>query len=99
MQSIVESVSQAFDTEPFIAHENSLSVLDNRTGKTYSIAIDRNAIRANDLKQIKASSYGSNPVDQVERGLRVLDPGFINTAVVESGITFMYVLEYLAKMR
>jgi citrate synthase len=96
MQNIVSSVSQALGGQPILSYDGSLSVLDNRTGKVYSIPIERNAIKATDLKQIKADSVGADIVDQVEGGLRVLDPGFYNTAVVESAITFMYAIGKLS---
>ncbi|MBI4420529.1 MAG: citrate (Si)-synthase, partial [Gemmatimonadetes bacterium] len=61
--------------------KNSLSVTDNRTGKAYEIAIDQGAIRALDLRQIKAS-----PDDF---GLITYDPGFTNTAACKSAITYI----------
>ncbi|KAF2021111.1 citrate synthase [Aaosphaeria arxii CBS 175.79] len=89
MQSIVESVSDAFSGQSAIAYDSSLSVLDNRTGKTYSIPIARNAVRATDFKQIKGDGSRADVVEQMEAGLRILDPGYMNTAVVESSVTFI----------
>lgn len=66
----------------------TLFVQDSRTGVKYEIPIHRNAIRALDLRRIRAPITGVNPADQVSRGVRVYDPGLQNTAVVESAISF-----------
>ncbi len=68
-----------------------LTVLDSRTLRSYKIPIAHNAIRAMDLRAISASGYGVNAADH---GLRVFDPGFRNTAVVDSKITFVSVRFY-----
>ena len=68
---------------------NSLHVTDRRTGKEYDIPIKRNAILATDFKKIKAIDEQNVASDCVEGGLRILDPGFNNTAVMESAITFV----------
>jgi citrate synthase len=60
---------------------DSLTVVDNRTGKTYEIPIVDGAIRATDLRQIKTS-----PTDF---GLLSYDPAFMNTASTRSAITFI----------
>jgi len=60
---------------------NTLSITDNRTGKTYEIPIENDAIRAADLRQIKAS-----PTDF---GLMTYDPAFMNTASCKSAITYI----------
>jgi citrate synthase len=61
--------------------DNSLSITDNRTGTRYAIPIEHGAIRAIDLRQIKAG-----PDDF---GLLSYDPGFLNTASCRSTITFI----------
>lgn len=61
--------------------ENSITVTDNRSGKTYKIPIENGAIRAIDLRQIKA--------DDNDFGLMTYDPGFLNTAACESRITYI----------
>jgi len=60
---------------------NSLSVTDNRTGKSYELPIEHGTIKATDLRQIKAG-----PDDF---GLMTYDPGFMNTAACKSRITFI----------
>ncbi len=61
--------------------KNNLSVTDNRTGKTYEIAITDGTIRALDLRDIK--------VNDDDFGLMTYDPGFTNTASCRSAITFI----------
>jgi len=58
---------------------NSLTITDNRTGKTYDISITNGAIRAMDLRQIR-----TGPEDF---GLLSYDPAFMNTASTTSRIT------------
>ena len=61
--------------------ENSLSITDNRTGKTYEIEITDDTIRAMDLRQIK--------VNEDDFGMMTYDPAFTNTASCRSDITFI----------
>ncbi len=61
--------------------KDSLTVTDNRTGKTYEIAVQDGTIRALDLRQIK--------VDEGDFGLMTYDPAFTNTASCRSRITFI----------
>ncbi|MEK6609487.1 MAG: citrate synthase [Gemmatimonadota bacterium] len=61
---------------------NSLTVTDNRTGKSYEIPVDEHGtIKAMDLRQIKTA-----PDDF---GLMPYDPAFMNTAACRSAITFI----------
>jgi citrate synthase len=60
---------------------NSLTVTDNRTGKTYELPISDGTIRAVDLRQIKAS--------EDDFGLMTYDPAFMNTAACRSAITYI----------
>jgi citrate synthase len=60
---------------------DTLTITDNRTGKTYEIAIDQGAIKAMDLRQIRASAD--------DFGLMTYDPAFQNTASCRSRITFI----------
>jgi citrate synthase len=59
----------------------TLTVTDNRTGKTYELPIEDNTIRGLDLRQIK--------VDEDEFGMLSYDPAFTNTASCRSSITFI----------
>lgn len=69
----------------------SLSIVDNRTGEKYSLPILHNAVNAAHFKQIKAPVNAAHYADQDENGLRIFDPGYSNTAVSESKITYMFV--------
>ncbi|KPV77085.1 uncharacterized protein RHOBADRAFT_42296 [Rhodotorula graminis WP1] len=71
---------------------DSLTVTDNRTGKTVDIPISRNSVPATAFKKLslaKAREGQDRPEDEVESGLRVFDAGYQNTAVVQSAITFI----------
>jgi len=59
----------------------SLSVTDNRTGRTYEIPIVDGAVRSLDLRQIRTS--------EEDFGLLAYDPAFMNTASCRSAITFL----------
>ncbi len=59
--------------------KDSLTITDNRTGRTYEIPIQDGAIRALDLRQIKS--------DEEDFGLMSYDPGYGNTAPCKSAIT------------
>ncbi|HXF94811.1 MAG TPA: citrate synthase [Gemmatimonadales bacterium] len=61
--------------------KDTLTVTDNRTGKTYELPIQDGAIRATDLRKIK-----TGPDDF---GLMSYDPAFLNTASCRSAITFI----------
>jgi len=61
--------------------ENSLTITDNRTGKSYTVPIGEGTIRAMDLRQIK-----TGPEDF---GLMTYDPAFMNTASCRSSITYI----------
>ena len=69
---------------------DTLTVTDNRTGKTYEVEITDGTVRALDLRQIKVSDD--------DFGLMTYDPAFMNTAACRSAITYLDgdngVLEY-----
>ncbi|MDA8427036.1 MAG: citrate synthase [Treponema sp.] len=60
---------------------NSLSIIDNRTGRSYELPITDGTIRAMDLRQIKSLND--------DFGLMSYDPGLSNTASTRSAITFV----------
>ena len=60
---------------------NTLTITDNRTGKSYEVPIQDETIKAGDLRQIKV-----NPTDF---GLMTYDPAFMNTASCKSTITYI----------
>ena len=59
----------------------TLTIVDNRTGKKYELPIADGAIRATDLRQIKT--------DQEDVGLVTYDPAFMSTAACRSRITYI----------
>ncbi len=61
--------------------KETLTITDNRSGKTYEIPIEHGAIRATDLRQIRVS--------EDDFGLLSYDPAFMNTASCKSTITFI----------
>jgi citrate synthase len=58
----------------------TLTIIDNRTGKKYEVPIRNGAIKATDLFQIKVTD---------DEGLVSYDPGFMNTASCQSKITYI----------
>jgi len=61
--------------------KETLTVVDNRTGKSYELAIQDGTVRAADLRQIKTGDD--------DFGLMLYDPAFMNTAACRSAITFI----------
>jgi len=60
---------------------DTLTIIDNRTGRQYEIPVEHGTIRAMDLRQIKAG-----PDDF---GLMTYDPAFMNTASCKSRVTYI----------
>lgn len=75
--------------------KDSLTVTDNRTSRSYEIPIVNNAVKATDFKWISSAHEfaGQNALDRYTTGLKIMDPGYQNTAVAESEITYMSVIE------
>src|SRR6185312_274851 len=63
------------------AGHETLTVTDNRTGRTYELPVTDGTVRATELRQIK--------VDPDEFGLLSYDPAFMNTASCRSAITYI----------
>jgi citrate synthase len=61
--------------------EQSLTITDNRTGKSYTLPIENGTVRAMDFRQIKT--------DSDDFGLMTYDPALMNTASTKSAITFI----------
>ena len=60
---------------------NTLTITDNRTGKTYEVPIEHDTIKADALRQIKVNPGGI--------GMMTYDPAFMNTASCKSAITYI----------
>ena len=69
------------DEQPAAREEpnDTLTVIDNRTGQSYELPIDDGTLRAGDFRKLKAY--------EGDFGLMVYDPGFANTASCRSAIT------------
>jgi citrate synthase len=61
--------------------KETLTIIDNRTGKTYEVLINDGTIRATDLRQIKIS--------EEDFGIMSYDPALGNTASCKSRVTFI----------
>ncbi len=61
--------------------KDTLSVTDNRTGKSYELPIADGCIRAMDLRQIKTGTQ--------DFGLMTYDPALLNTSICRSTITYI----------
>ncbi|KAF9524856.1 peroxysomal citrate synthase [Crepidotus variabilis] len=69
---------------------STLTVRDNRTGRVYDVPITDNSISATAFKDMKASpASGERVENETNKGLRVSDKGFLNTAVIRSEITYI----------
>ena len=61
--------------------KDTLTITDNRTGRTYEIPVEHDTINAIDLRQIK--------VNESDFGMMTYDLGLTNTASCKSKITFV----------
>ncbi len=61
--------------------KDSLTIIDNRTGKEYELPIENGAIRTAQLRQIKVSDD--------DFGMMGYDPALLNTASCQSKVTFI----------
>ncbi|KAL4204435.1 hypothetical protein AMTRI_Chr01g132050 [Amborella trichopoda] len=60
----------------------TLTVIDNRTGKKVEIEVsEEGAIKATDFKKLTTGKY--------DKGLKLYDPGYLNTAPVRSAISYI----------
>ncbi len=60
---------------------DTLTITDNRTGKTYDVPVTDETIRAIDLREVK--------VHEDDFGMMAYDPAFTNTASCRSAITYI----------
>ena len=64
-----------------VGTSDTLTITDNRTGRTYEVPIEDETIRATELRKIK--------VNDDDFGLMTYDPAYMNTASCRSAITFI----------
>ncbi|MHB8533012.1 MAG: citrate/2-methylcitrate synthase, partial [Solirubrobacteraceae bacterium] len=76
-----ETVGEHSRGENGAAGPDTLTITDNRTGRTYELPVSEGTVRATELRQIK--------VDEDEFGLMSYDPAFMNTAACRSSITYI----------
>src|SRR5215831_8792097 len=67
--------------EDALMPEETLTITDNRTGKSYTVPLFKGTLRAMELRHIKTGGE--------DFGLMTYDPAFLNTASCESAITFI----------
>jgi len=80
MDSLTSTASSK-KTDAVSSPRETLTVTDNRTGKSYEVPIKNGAIKAMDLRQIKT--------DARDFGMMSYDPAFNNTASCISRITYI----------
>src|SRR3954462_11881131 len=76
-----ETQKQAVEGVDGAGKRDTLSVTDNRTGRTYELEVTDGTVRAMDLRGIKVSDD--------DFGLMAYDPAFTNTASTRSEITYI----------
>jgi citrate synthase len=64
-----------------VSGSDTLTIVDNRTGKTYEVPIEDGTVRATELRNIK--------VDDEDFGIMTYDPAYMNTASCRSSITYI----------
>src|ERR1700751_1568366 len=77
----VTSTAESKKIADTAASRETISITDNRTGKSYEIPITHGTIRAMDLRQIK--------VDANDFGMMSYDPAFNNTASCISRVSYI----------
>jgi citrate synthase len=81
MDSALPATQTKTNNEDSSTRRETLTVTDNRTGKSYEIPITHDTIKAMDLRQIK--------VNAADFGMISYDPAFNNTASCISRITYI----------
>ncbi|MCL2418082.1 MAG: citrate synthase [Conexibacteraceae bacterium] len=64
-----------------VSGSDTLTIVDNRTGKTYDVPIEDGTVRATELRKIK--------VDEEDFGIMTYDPAYMNTASCRSSVTYI----------
>ncbi|GJC79193.1 citrate synthase [Colletotrichum liriopes] len=88
-QIFPQLVHWGFNRRDVGSPSSTLTVLDNRTKRQYEIPIRHDAVSALEFQKITTAQCGAESAGHFESGLRLLDPGYLNTACVESNITFI----------
>jgi citrate synthase len=61
--------------------KDTVTLIDNRTGRSYELPIEEGTLRGLDLRQVKVS--------EEDFGLMVYDPGYANVAACRSAVTYL----------
>lgn len=69
--------------------DGKLLITDSRTSRKYEVPIHGNTVLAASFKSIKAPEGDSNSTRMAGDGICIYDPGLKNTAVLESGLTWV----------
>lgn len=88
-QLIGQECTSAVSASPTGAGKDSLSIKDNRTGKSYEVPIDNGCIKAADLSKIKLDFPKDHVESENDHGIRTYDPGYMNTSSAKSTITWI----------
>ncbi|KAL3848704.1 hypothetical protein ACJIZ3_010586 [Penstemon smallii] len=79
---IIESSSCSAAVAPPPYLKGSLSIVDERTGKRYQVQVsEEGTVKATDFKKITTGKD--------DKGLKLYDPGYLNTAPVRSSICYI----------
>ncbi|KAG0598229.1 hypothetical protein M758_12G056100 [Ceratodon purpureus] len=83
LEAFTVSATPMLESAPkFSGGAGTLTIVDNRTGKKYEVPISEGGtVKATDFKKITAGGDGV--------GLRMFDPGYLNTAPVRSKISYI----------
>src|SRR5450432_4373390 len=81
MDSAAPTTQPKSTDSPAAGRRETITITDNRTGKTYEVPITHGTIRAMDLRQIK--------VEPTEFGMISYDPAYNNTASCISRVTYI----------
>jgi citrate synthase len=81
MSAETQTQQQAAGNGAQAERRDTLTVTDNRTGKTFELDITDGTVRAMDFRQMK--------VDEDDFGLMTYDPAYTNTASTRSAVTFI----------
>ncbi|XP_073280860.1 citrate synthase, glyoxysomal-like [Primulina huaijiensis] len=79
---ILESSTCSAAVEPPVDVRGSLEIIDQRTGKRYQVQVsEEGTLKATDLKKITTFNN--------DKGIKLYDPGYLNTAPVRSSISYI----------
>ncbi|KAL5211422.1 hypothetical protein ABZP36_022269 [Zizania latifolia] len=80
--ALKRSVASASAVSPPGARSGALAVVDGRTGRRYEVKVsEEGTVRATDVKKITTGND--------DKGLKIYDPGYLNTAPVHSSICYI----------